>query len=369
MKIANIIISEQAIPHAGNGSWTQRIEYFLTSKENNINYFICGKTDKELNATTQFFRVSQYKSRLIQKFFPKYRYKNYINKLLQLSKKHDHLIVCVIDNVKLKIAVSDYIDNINFNNKITLLFYNCGYSYFLDNEQHKIFLKNCKEIVFLTQNAYHFNKNNYHEFTPEVTVLGNPIDKTIFNKITKPEKEFLLEKHNLKGKIVYLWLAHDREKKGLSIILNAWKKWYKSDKEVELLVVGANRNEKINGVQFLGEVFKNQVDEYYKLSHIYLFPTLCKEGFGLSLAQAICCGCYCIAANNGGVADFFTNQDGILIDNPNIVTSWSESMEKAYSIIHSGWENKEAENQILNYNQWAIQFAQIFQKWEDRINQ
>ena len=96
---------------------------------------------------------------------------------------------------------------------------------------------------------------------------------------------------------------------------------------------------------------------------------MCKEGFGLSLAQAICCGCYCNAANNGGVADFFTNQDGILIDNPNIVTSWSESMEKAYSIIHSGWENKEAENQILNYNQWAIQFAQIFQKWEDRINQ
>ena len=368
MKIANVIITEQSVPYTGNGSWTQRIEYFLTSKENNINYFICGKTTKELNTITQFFRVSQYKSRLIQKFFPKYRYKNYINKLHQLSKEHDHLIVCVIDNVKLKIAVSDCIDKLNLKNKITLLFYSCGYSYFLNSEQHRLYLKNCDEIIYLTQNAYHFNKDNYHEFTPEVTVLGNPIDKTIFDKITKPEKEFLLEKHNLKGKIVYLWLAHDREKKGLSIILNAWKAWKQNKTDVVLLVVGANRNEKINGVQFLGKVNKNQVAEYYKLSHIYLFSTLCKEGFGLSLAQAICCGCYAIAANNGGVSDFFTKQDGILIYSPNIVSSWVLSMEEAYSKIHSGWENMETGNQILNYQQWSSQFAHIFQKWGGRIN-
>ena len=369
MKIANVIITEQAIPYNGNGSWTQRIEYFLTSKENNIDYFICGKTNKELNTTTQFFRVNQYKSRLIRKFFPNYRYSKYISKLNQLLNEHDHLVVCVIDNVKLKIAVSDWIVKFNLKNKITLLFYQCGYSYFLGNEQHRLFLKNCSEIIFLTQNAYHFNKNKYHEFTPEVSALGNPIDKTIFHKITKQDKESLLEKHNLKGKIVYLWLAHDREKKGLSIILNAWKEWYESDKDIALLVVGANRDQKIDGVQFLGEVHKNQVEEYYKLSHIYLFPTLCKEGFGLSLAQAICCGCYAIAANNGGVPDFFSKQDGILIDNPNIVSSWIESMEGAYLKIHSGWENKLAGNQILDYGRWSVQFAQIFQKWGDRINQ
>jgi len=367
MKIANIIITEHAIPYTGNGSWTQRIEYFLTTKENNINYFICGTTTKELNTTTRFFRVSQYKSRLIQKFFPKYRYKNYRNKLHQLSQEHDHLIVCVIDNVKLKIAVSDCIDQLNLKNKITVLFYNCGYSYFLNNEEHKLFLKNCDEIIYLTQNSYHFNKDKYHEFTPEVSVLANPIDKRIFHKITKQDKESLLEKHNLKGKIVFLWLAHDREKKGLSIILNAWKDW-KQNEDVILLVVGANRNQKIDGVQFIGEVDKEKVDEYYKLSHIYLFPTLCKEGFGLSLAQAICCGCYAIAANNGGVSDFFTKQDGILIASPNIVSCWVESMKEAYSKIHSGWESKEADNQILNYQQWSSQFAKIFQKWEDRTN-
>ena len=368
MKIAKIIVSEHAIPSTGNGSWTQRVEYFLTTNQNNIDCFICGTSTKELKTTTQFFRVKQFKSRLIQKFFPDFRYSRYTNKLHQLSLEYDHLIVCVIDNVKLKIAVSDCIDQLNLKNKITLLFYSCGYSYFLNNDEHKLFLKNCDEVIYLTKNAYHFNKDKYYEFISEVSVLGNPIDKTIFHKIPQQDKESLLKKHNLKGKVVFLWLAHDREKKGLSIILNAWKDW-KQNEDVVLLVVGANRNQKIDGVQFIGEVDKEKVDEYYKLAHVYLFPTLCKEGFGLSLAQAMCCGCYAIAANNGGVSDFFTNQDGTLIASPNIVSSWVESMEEAYSKIHSGWESKEAGNQILNYQQWSSQFAQIFQKWEDRINQ
>ncbi len=369
MKIANIIITEQAIPYTGNGSWTQRIEYFLTSKQNNIDYFICGKTNKELNTTTRFFRVSQYKSRLIQKFFPKYRYKNYINKLHHLSQEHDHLIVCVIDNIKIKNAIANYIDHKNKNKKITVLFYSCGYSYFLEQEAQKKMLKHCDEYIFLTQKSYQFNRDLYAEFIPEVSILNNPIEKKIVHKISKLEKELLLEKHGLNGKTVFLWLSHDREKKGLEIVLNAWREWSRPRQDVQLLIVGAKRDYYQKNVQFLGQINSDSVAEYYQLAHIYLFPTLWKEGFGLSLAQAICSGCYCIAANNGGVSDFLLKEDGALIENPNKVLDWIEGMESAFAAIQSGWSNPEAGLQILDYEQWSSQFAQIFQKWEDRINQ
>jgi glycosyltransferase involved in cell wall biosynthesis len=368
MKIAKIIITEQSIPYLKNGSWTQRLEYFFKSDYNFIDYCICGETNKNLVSSTVFFTVKQYQSKVILKFFPKLRFRNYILKVQELSQKYDHLIVCVIDNIKIKNAIADYIDHKNAKQKFTLLFYSCGYSYFLEQEAQKKFLKHCDEYIFLTQKSYQFNRDLYAEFIPEVSILNNPIEKKIVHKISKIEKELLLEKHGLNGKTVFLWLSHDREKKGLEIVLNAWREWNSARQDVHLLIVGAKRDYNLKNVQFLGQINSDCVAEYYQLAHVYLFPTLWKEGFGLSLAQAICSGCYCIAANNGGVSDFLLKEDGLLIENPNKVLDWIEGMESAFAAIQSGWSNPTAGLQILDYDQWSSQFAQIFQKWEDRIN-
>ena len=368
MNIAKVILSEQSIPYSKNGSWSQRMEYFLESDYNCIDYYICGKTDKTLKSKTTFYRVNQYKSKLVLKLFTEYRYKNYTNSLKELLTKHDHLIICIVDNVKLKIAINSYLEKNNLINRVTLIFYNCGYSYYLDNNLNATFLKNCSEMIFLTKSAYLYNKEKYIEFIPEVTVLNNPVDKKKFFTITNTEKDFLLHENQLKEKIVYLWLSHDREKKGLNIVLNAWKDWNKSSSEVQLLIVGAQRNEKINGVQFIGQISNDLVDKYYKMSDVYLFPTLCKEGFGLSLAQAMCCGCYSIAANNGGVSDFFNYDNGILIDSPNIVGNWVKSLNDSFELMKNNYEIKSFENQILNIDEWCIKFEQVFVRWERRLN-
>ena len=367
MKTAKIIITEQPIPFTANGSWNQRIEYFLQSKHNNIDYFICGETNQDFSTKTTFFKVKQYKNKFLEKLYPKYRYKEYTNQLHKLSNKYDNLIICVIDNLKLQNQVSEFINQQPTKNNYKLLFYNCGFSYFLNNNEHQNFIKNIDEIIFLTQSAYQFNKNNYLEFTPEVTVLNNPINKHEFFPMDKLDKEILLKKHHLQNKIVYLWLSHDRKKKGLDIVLNAWNDFYNENKNVVLLVVGAMRNIKISGVRFIGKVENSHVKEYYNLSHIYLFPTLWQEGFGLSLAQAICCGCFCIAANNGGVSDFFNSENGILISDPNIVSSWAESFELSRQKIQSGYENTTAGVQIIDYDKWSEKFAQIFDKWNNRL--
>lgn len=369
MKIKNVIITQQPIPFSKNGSWTQRIEYFLENDFNNIDYFLCGKTESILTTQTHFFKIEQFKNRIISKVFQDFRFKNYINGLNDLFKKNDHLIICVVDDVKLKQAVSNWIDKNKIKNKVTLIFYNCGHSYFLDETENKKFLKNIGEMIFLTQSAYLFNKSKYSEFTPEVSVLNNPIDRNKFSPITKSDKEILLKKHNLENKIVFLWLSQDREKKGLTIVLNAWKDWQNKPINTVLLIVGASRNLKIENVHFFGQIDSDLVNEYYKLAHIYLFPTLWKEGFGLSLAQAICSGCYCIAADNGGVADFFLPENGILLHNPNIVANWIDSFQIAYEELNNNLENSNSGNQILDYDQWSKMFANIFDKWQSRLNQ
>jgi glycosyltransferase involved in cell wall biosynthesis len=222
-------------------------------------------------------------------------------------------------------------------------------------------------MIFLTQSAYSFNKNKYSEFTPEVTIVNNPIDKNQFNVVSRLEKEIVLKKHNLENKIVYLWLSHDREKKGLNIILNAWKDWQDKPENIVLLIVGASRKSASKDIQFLGQIERELVSEYYKLAHVYLFPTLWQEGFGLSLAQAMCSGCFCIAASNGGVTDFFNDENGVLIDNPNCVTEWISNMNFAYQSIREGWVNNDSGSQIMTFDEWALNFNAIFEKWEKRI--
>lgn len=369
MKIQKIIITEQPIPFSKNGSWTQRIEYFLKSDSNNIDYFICGKTLLNIETKTKFYKVSQFKNQIINKFFPDFRFRNYTNVLNTLLKQNDHLIICVVDNVKLKKAISNWIDYRKLKNNVTLIFYNCGFSYFLEDSENKIFLKNSDEMIFLTESSYQFNKNKYSEFSPEVSVLNNPVDKNKYFPISKSDKEILLKKHNFENKIIYLWLSHDREKKGLYIVFNAWKDWVNKPTNAVLLVVGAKRSIKIENVHFIGQISSDLVHEYYQLAHVYLFPTLWKEGFGLSLSQAICSGCYCIAADNGGVSDFFMPENGILIKNPNQVEKWTKSYQKSYLDIENNWNSSNSGNQILNYDEWSLKFAKIFDKWHSRLNQ
>jgi L-malate glycosyltransferase len=365
-KIGRVIVSEQAIPYHKNGSWSQRIEYLLKSELNAIDYYICSKTNQSLHSTTTFFRVEQNKSKWIIKWFKNYRYKNFTNALYQLLDTNDHLIVCVIDNVKLKTAITDFIKEKNLKAKITLLFYNCGFSYYFDNQFNKEFYGSCDEVIFLTESAYQYNKNKYIEFTPEVTVLHNPVDKSVFKSVNFEEKKALKRRNKLEDNMVYLWLSHDRPNKGLSMVLNAWNDWQKPANAI-LVVVGSQRNETIENVRFIGTIPSNEVAQYYQMADVFLFSPLVKEGFGLSLAQAMTCGCYCIVANNGGVTDFFKPSNGMIIQSPNQVHYWVESMELAYQKVASNGLMTIDENQIVDMDHWCTKFLSIFDKWEKRL--
>ena len=367
MKIARVLLSEQALPSSSMGSWTQRMAYFFESSHNIFDFVISTRSALKSNSKVEFKYANTLNSRFQRKFFPKQKFKHFIKELDVIVASHDKVIVCVMDNVKLKNEVSNFIDKNELHNKIRVVFYNCGYSYFLTQNQHQEFSKNLDEIIFLTSQAYQFNKEQYLSFIPEVTVLHNPIDKTQFYQISKTEKQNLLQKHSLENKKIYLWLSHDRPKKGLSIVLNAWNEWAVDKKDVHLLVIGTNYTKETNNITFLGKIPSNAVHEYYKLAHVYLFPTLWQEGFGLSLAQAICTGCYCITSDNGGVVEFIQEQNGATITKPNIVSEWIFALEKSYQEINNGWENTSAGNQIITIEEWAKQFASIFVKWEQRM--
>jgi L-malate glycosyltransferase len=81
----------------------------------------------------------------------------------------------------------------------------------------------------------------------------------------------------------------------------------------------------------------------------------------------MCCGCFSIAANNGGVSDFFNSDNGILIDSPNIVANWVKSFKDSFELMNKNYQVQSFENQILSNDEWCLKFAQVFDKWERRL--
>ncbi|MHA7943489.1 glycosyltransferase family 4 protein [Formosa sp. 3Alg 14/1] len=359
-KTIKILLSEHGLPDTKNGSWTQRLKYFLESNYNIFDHVICGPTTSKqrLNKVkTTYCKVIN--NRFLLKLFPNIKFKNFMNSLKEIIANNDNVIVCVMDNIRLNNELSLFLEQNNFKSKVSVVFYNCGYSYFLEDREHKMFCRNIDRIIFLTQSAYEFNKAKYSELIPEVSVLHNPVDKNLFKLISKEAKTNLLQDYNLQEKTVFLWLSHNRPKKGLKIILKAWSIWAKERTDVELLIVGVDCEDRLENVKFLGKIPSDKVDTFYKLAHIYLFPTLWKEGYGLSLAQAICSGCYCLTATNGGVKDFMFKTDGEFIEHPNFIKDWISGMEKAYQDLKGSWENDTAGSQILSLEQWSEKFADI----------
>ena len=113
----------------------------------------------------------------------------------------------------------------------------------------------------------------------------------------------------------------------MDFILDIWKKIHLCNKNTVLLVVGATRNSPMDGVQFFGKIPNQELPKYYQMADCYLFSTLCHEGFGLSLIEALHCGCYCIASSMGGVPEVLQyGKLGKLIENPHFQQEWEAAI-------------------------------------------
>jgi len=369
LKIASCILTSASFPDNLNGSWTQRLTYYLSDFNNcNVDYLICTSGNGYFKSNVKMINVNNRNNKYINYVFKINKYKKYIYEIHRLLFTYDKLNVCIVDNYNLKFALTDFLKEKSLFHRVNIIFYCCGFSYYFSNTDFSLFINGINELILLGRNSYDFHKYNYSELPCQVTILNNPINKKLFYVPTKIEKDNLKKRYGITDKIVYLWLSHDRPKKGLSIILNIWIKFASLNKNCVLLVVGAEKSLNHPQINYYGIVNSNDVVDFYKMSDIYLFPTLWQEGFGLSLAQAMCCGNYCIASDYGNIRNYFRNSiDGILISNPHLIFEWENALVKAYDDIVHGWNHSEPGSQILNINEWCEEFNKIFLKWKPTL--
>jgi L-malate glycosyltransferase len=320
-----ILISQVSLPFSTIGSWTTLYKNYL---ENNhqIDYIVCKKPDYQF-ANVIYSCVENNLVNKIQNRIFKKPYLNYLNALGKILKSDEKYIIQIIDNFGIVKPLQEYLVKKKLRKNCCLQFFYHGFPPFYGNFESRFFFETINEMVLLTYDSYQEHKNYYTVLPCRFSFLHNGINTAKFCKVSNPEKLVLKKKHNVLDKKVFLWCSQDRPKKGLHLILDAWKKVSAKHKDCVLWVIGCEEREKTEGVHYFGRISNEKSPEYFQISDCFLFPTLCHEGFGMSLIEALHCGNYCIASNIGGVPEVLQyGKLGKLVENPNFVQEWEQAM-------------------------------------------
>ncbi|WP_159023053.1 glycosyltransferase family 4 protein [Formosa sp. L2A11] len=357
-----ILLSQFPLPYHKIGSWTTMYKNYLESNHN-IDYIVCEKPEF-LFKTVNYGFVNNSLPIKIKKKLQRNYYLDYIYGLNEIIKQGEKYIIQVIDNFGIVEHLNTYLEQKGVRENCYIQFFFHGYSCFYKDFESRSFFKTIDEMVLLTQDSYRLHKNYYTILPTRFSVLHNGIDTTKFYKVTSTEKLELKETFKSNDKTIFVWCSQDRPKKGLHLILDVWKRLFKERKNIELWVIGVTSDKQIVGVRFIGRVPNDDLPKYYQAADCYLFPTLWQEGFGLSLIEALHCGCYCIASKIGGVTEVLDyGRYGKLIDNPHFINSWVAAI---HEFLNEPLVFENISKEKYSMNQWNLDMNTIIS--EAKIN-
>ncbi len=97
------------------------------------------------------------------------------------------------------------------------------------------------------------------------------------------------------GKVAFL--GRDDERKGLHVLLSAWPTVKSAVPEAMLTVLGASRDEPVDGVEFHGWVGDDTKEAELGSAAVFCAPNLGGESFGIIVAEAMASGCAIVASS------------------------------------------------------------------------
>ena len=358
-----ILLSQLPLPYSKIGSWTTMYKNYL---ENNhqVDYIVCEKPNYEFPNVKYSLVENDLVSKIIKKI-TKNRYYAYLKALEKIIQKDEKYIIQIIDNYGIIKPLHDLLVSKNVRKNCYLQFFYHGFPPFYENFHGRWFFETIDELILLTHDSYLAHKNYYTILSTRISVLHNGIDTTKFHKLSAADKTTLKKKLGANDKTVFVWCSQDRPKKGLHLILDAWKKVHNQNPNTILWIIGCQPKEAAASIHYLGRIPNDEVATYLQASDCYLFPTLCHEGFGLSLIEALHCGNYCIASSIGGVPEVLEyGKLGKLIDTPNFVSSWEEAMS---DYLNGSFECPAISNELYSMENWNKGMNNIITNSKNRL--
>ncbi|PZX47683.1 glycosyltransferase [Algoriphagus chordae] len=321
-----VLVSNLPLPYQGIGSWTFEFNYFL--EKNKFFDFVLspnkeGDSSYIFSAKRKWFPGSQF---VRQKALTDWVAKDYLSELLKIGQKKLPVQILVIDDQALLEAVCTIKTQLPQGSEI--IFYYHGHALKLNPSLAHL----TDKVFFLTEAGYLESLNINNEFTPEVHIVGNGVSSVIFHPLVADEKTSLRESMGFERKdIIICWMANSRPVKGIHLFGKLIPKLLELDPRIKIVTIGHEPNTLWENDRLfqIGKKTSQEVAKYLQLSDYYFFTSLWKEGFGLSLVEAIKCGNFILCSDNGGIKDVVSTYPNVhLIDKPNILNSWIEAFKE-----------------------------------------
>ncbi len=372
--VQKVVLSTLPLPYKGIGSWTTMYNYYLQQYEHAIDCIISPYVANRVEGI-EYISVHEPKfaKDRISMYWKHYKYRGYWRALKNIIDPNGYVVVQIIDNVGLLRAIDAFARKTGRREKIKILFFIHGYDYVMEGKEREAFYGMIDDLIVLTHASYRHQLAKTSSMPCEVTQIYNGIDSEKFKRTAPETKEEIREKLNLKKDTVYfLWLSQERPKKGLHIVLRAWEILTERFPNIELLIIGTREKIEGKGIRWLGRIPNDKLPQYYQSADFYLFPTLWHEGFGLSLAEAMKCGCVCIASDIDPVGEVLGNgRYGRLVSFPHSPESWAEVIAEE---LHR-YENNDKNNpyqehipdKVYDLNVWCDNINRLVTKWEKRL--
>lgn len=356
-KMAKVLVSNIALPTTAIGSWTTRMSHFITKNPAIFDYVLSPDTTfkSAVYCKKRAFITWQKQVRKLQLL--NWVALDYVKQLKKIAQNHNKLVIVVMDDPHLVEAISLIKNKLNC--KVELVFSFHGFELNLDSE----IVASIDKILWLSQLAADQNKVKYKKF-PEIKVVGNAVDSNVFYPLQASEfKTNRTKKGYSETDAILIWMANDRPKKGFHIFKSVVEQLLEAHKELKIIIIGSSQIINHPNVNSVGRISNTEVASYLQLGNYYMFTTLYKEGFGLSMIEALKCGNTVLASNLGAIPEVLKGlKNTYVIDQPENINSWVDYFNLV--ITNSNFEKerlaKSETDRIWNYDDWESRFLSAF---------
>jgi len=339
---ATILPEGSLHPHPRQGATQTGVEE-VTKRFKKYTPYVFSSHMMERPAIEELDEVWHYRIRtnhLDKLLFPLYTlnspYYLYAYKAAQIIKKLDIKIVHV-RNRPLYMPFLRYM--LGKKVKLVLHEHNQNIADMLSKKQAIEVLDSIDAYVAVSKFTYDFEiTNKYPQYKEKACVILNGVNLDKFKPVweRKDNAAALRKKYGLENSIVVLYAGAIRKRKGVHLLVDAFKQVSAKHPEAKLVIAGGDKdNLEANDeyakklrenastlgdkVLFTGYIPPTEMDNIYLLGDIFCGPSIWDEAFGLVFAEASASGLAVIGSKRGGIPEIIMDgKTGLLADPANI---------------------------------------------------